>query len=95
MLFHPDQARAGKHHLEPQLFNWLRGRIDSFNAMFPGVVEGDVIYLDYIPGTGTRVTINNERKGEIPGSDFNNALMDIWLGEEPADRKLKKAMLGD
>jgi hypothetical protein len=62
--------------------------------MFPTVKEGDVIYLDYIPGSGTRVTINGENKGLIPGRDFNNALLDIWLGEEPADKSLKKAMLG-
>jgi hypothetical protein len=72
----------------------LRPQIDSFNAMFPTVRQGDVIYLDYIPGTGTRVTINDEQKGVIPGKDFNNAMLDIWLGEEPASGKLKKAMLG-
>ena len=74
--------------------NKLRSDIDKFNAMFPAVKAGDVIYLDYIPGTGTRVTINSEKKGVIPGRDFNNALVDIWLGEEPADSKLKQAMLG-
>jgi hypothetical protein len=72
----------------------LRPQIDKFNAMFPSVKEGDVIYLDYIPGRGTRVTINGESKGLIAGRDFNNALLDIWLGEEPADKGLKKAMLG-
>jgi len=72
----------------------LRPQIDKFNAMFPTVRQGDVIYLDYIPGTGTRVTVNGENKGVIPGKDFNNAMLDIWLGEEPASSKLKKAMLG-
>jgi len=72
----------------------LRPQIDKFNAMFPSVTEGDVIYLDYIPGTGTRVTINGEKKGVIAGRGFNNAMLDIWLGEDPADSKLKKAMLG-
>ena len=75
--------------------NRLRDQIDKFNALFPAVTAGDVIYLDYIPGTGTRVTINGERKGVIPGRDFNNAVIDIWLGKDPADEKLKKAMLGD
>ena len=72
----------------------LRPRIDKFNAMFPTVRQGDVIYLDYIPGTGTRVSINGENKGVIAGKDFNNAMLDIWLGEEPASSKLKDAMLG-
>jgi len=72
----------------------LRPQIDKFNAMFPTVKRGDVIYLDYIPGRGTRVTINSEQKGVIAGKAFNSALLDIWLGGEPADKKLKKAMLG-
>ena len=72
----------------------LQPQINEFNAMFPAVVQGDVIYLDYLPGRGTQVTINGERKGVIAGREFNNALLDIWLGDEPADSKLKKAMLG-
>lgn len=74
--------------------NKLRPQIDKFNAMFPAVKAGDVIHLDYIPGRGTRVTVNDKKKGVIPGRDFNNAMVDIWLGESPADSKLKKAMLG-
>jgi len=72
----------------------LQPQIDKFNAMFTTVKQGDVIYLDYIPGTGTRVTINGDNKGVIAGRDFNSALLDIWLGEAPADKKLRKAMLG-
>ena len=33
-------------------------------------------------------------KGVIEGEDFNAALLDIWLGEEPADDDLKEEMLG-
>ncbi|NNL06621.1 MAG: chalcone isomerase family protein [Gammaproteobacteria bacterium] len=72
----------------------FRSQIDDFNAMFPTVVKGDVVYIDYIPGTGTRVAINAEKKGVISGRDFYNALLDIWLGKEPADTGLRKAMLG-
>ncbi|MDH3389472.1 MAG: chalcone isomerase family protein, partial [Gammaproteobacteria bacterium] len=32
--------------------------------------------------------------GLIPGEDFKNALLEIWLGNYPADKKLKKGMLG-
>lgn len=43
---------------------------------------------------GTRLTINGEEKGVIAGADFYSALLDIWLGDEPADDDLKDAMLG-
>jgi hypothetical protein len=72
----------------------LRGRIEKFNALFPTVHAGDEVLLDYIPNTGTQVTINGELRGVIEGGDFNTALLDIWLGEEPADESLKEAMLG-
>lgn len=69
-------------------------RLTIFNAMFETVHAGDVILLDYIPGTGTSVTINAIRKGVIPGEDFNQALLAIWLGNKPADADLKEEMLG-
>ncbi|MGB5395783.1 MAG: chalcone isomerase family protein [Gammaproteobacteria bacterium] len=78
-----------------ETFKSLRPRIDKFNAMFPNVYEGDVVLLDYIPGKGTVVTIKGEEKGVIEGADFNRALMDIWLGDEPVDSGLKDALLGD
>ena len=72
----------------------LQARIDIFNSYFPDLKKGDVLLYDFIPAKGTRVTINGEEKGVIEGADFYAALLDIWLGEEPADDDLKDAMLG-
>ena len=66
---------------------------DVFNAV-KAAKNGDVILLDYLPGAGTRVTVRGEDKGTIPGEEFNRALLRIWLGNQPADASLKKAMLG-
>ena len=76
-------------------FDTLHERIERFNAMFPTVHKGDEVLLDVIPSEGTRVTINGEDKGMIQGEDFAVALLDIWLGDEPADENLKEALLGD
>jgi hypothetical protein len=73
----------------------LHDRIERFNAMFPSLHAGDVVLLDYVPGKGTVVTIKGEVKGVIAGEDFNRALLDIWLGDEPADSGLKDALLGE
>lgn len=72
----------------------LAERIGRFNAMFSTVHDGDVVLLDYVPGRGTLVNIRGEEKGMIAGEDFNAALLDIWLGDEPADDDLKEALLG-
>jgi len=73
----------------------LAPEITQFNAMFPSLKEGDIVILDYLPGKGTRVTIKGKVKGIIKGKDFNRALLDVWLGNEPADETLKQAMLGN
>jgi hypothetical protein len=71
----------------------LQSRIDQFNEMFVDVKKGDLIVLDFIPNSGTVVTIANQQKGVIPGKDFNDALLRIWLGEEPVDDGLKEKLL--
>jgi len=75
--------------LEPQ----MKQLEDIFSAV-KAAKSGDVILLDYLPGTGTRVTVRGDDKGAIPGEEFNRALLRIWLGDRPADAALKKAMLG-
>ena len=36
----------------------LQARLKTFNSYFPDLKKNDVMQYDYIPGTGTRVTIN-------------------------------------
>ncbi|PHR27923.1 MAG: hypothetical protein COA36_08150 [Desulfotalea sp.] len=71
----------------------LQPRIDSFNAMFSEVKRGERIVLDYVPGKGTTVTVAGVEKGVIQGKDFNDALLRIWLGQNPVNKKLKKQLL--
>lgn len=74
----------------------LQPRIDKFNAMFDqDMVEGDTIIFDYIPGKGTEVSIKGTVIGTIEGKDFNDALLSIWLGDEPVGSDLKKSLLGE
>ena len=75
------------------------GQIGKFGEMFASVDQirkGDVLHMDWIPGTGTVCELNGKRIGE-PAADitFYNAVLRIWLGEKPADRSLKPALLGD
>lgn len=57
--------------------------------------KGSHIDLDYVPGVGTRVSLQGKPVlKDIPGEDFYRALMRIWLGDDPADRRLKQDLLG-
>jgi hypothetical protein len=73
----------------------LKPRIAQLLSLFADGKEGDVILIDYLPGSGTVVTLNGAPKGKpIPGEDFYRALLRIWLGDKPVDDDLKQAMLG-
>ena len=72
----------------------------KFGEMFSSVTEplkkGDTITLDWVPGSGTVSTINGKVMGEpLPDIAFNNAMLRIWLGDNPAQGDLKKALLGE
>ncbi len=58
------------------------------------IKEGAVIFLDGIPGQGTRVTANGKVRGTVAGDELFPALLRVWLGDKPADEDLKKGMLG-
>ncbi len=82
-----------KNNTSPEQLATLADRINTFNALFDSVQEGDAIVLDYQPQSGTRVSIKGKEKGLIVGKDFNDALLRIWLGDRPVTDDLKKAML--
>lgn len=60
------------------------------------LVPGDVITLDWIPGTGMVVTAKGKVQGEpFKEPEFYKAIMSIWFGPVPADFRLKDALLGE
>jgi hypothetical protein len=74
----------------------IKTEIDTFNACFSQKASKDDIYdIIYIPGQGVSVYIKGELKGTIKGLDFKKAVFSIWLGEKPADSKLKRQLLGE
>ncbi len=76
----------------------IESRLRDLNRMMStvGVLKkGSTVFLDYIPNTGTSVTINGEEKIIIKGDDFFQALLRIWIGNKPVDGTLRRAMLGD
>jgi hypothetical protein len=57
--------------------------------------SGSRLHIDFLPGRGTRVALNDSPKGElIEGEDFYLAILRIWLGPRPPDIALKEALLG-
>ena len=68
--------------------------VDTVNALGEIKAKSTIVF-DLIPEKGTVLTINGQQKGkDIPGEDFANALLRVWLGEDPVQNDLKQALLG-
>lgn len=73
----------------------IQSEIDQLMSVFKEEIkEGDVFDLVYVPGEGVKVFKNSEQKGTVGDLEFKKALFGIWLSDEPAQKSLKKKMLG-
>ncbi|QNJ98549.1 chalcone isomerase family protein [Constantimarinum furrinae] len=73
----------------------LSSEIEKFIGFFSEeIVEGNTFDITYQKGKGVVAYKNGKELGTIPGMKFKKALFGIWLGDDPADTKLKKALLG-
>lgn len=75
--------------IQPQLEQFL-----ALLRKLGTVSKGSVVELDYQPDVGTRVWLNQRLLGAVPGMPFNRSLLRIWLGEQPIQSSLKRALLG-
>ncbi|WOT06209.1 chalcone isomerase family protein [Shewanella youngdeokensis] len=73
----------------------IQTQIDQFMALFSDeIIDGDQFTLLASKAAGVTAFKNGVAQATISGEDFRQALLNIWLGEEPAQKSLKKAMLG-
>ncbi|PID41757.1 MAG: hypothetical protein CSB48_13395 [Proteobacteria bacterium] len=80
-------TREEQARLEPQ--------IKQFLSIFKGKLhKNDEVSIDYIPGLGTKVSIAGVEKGVIPGKRFSDALLSMWVGNEPVSDSFKNNILG-
>ncbi len=79
----------------PEIISSLEKEIKIFHQIWKDhpINHGDELWIDYIPTTGTRVSVNGQVISQIPGKTFYQAFLRAWLGEYPVNPKLKKAML--
>jgi len=68
-------------------------RASSVACFNDEITKEDVFDITYANGK-TIVYKNGTEKGSVSGLEFKKALFGIWLGKKPADKDLKKGMLG-
>lgn len=86
-------TNAFRNELPASAMQRLKARLEKFNAMFGDVNEGDRFTFDFLSDGSTMVALNHHPIGHIEGTDFQQALLGIWLGKHPDDPDLKQALL--
>jgi hypothetical protein len=93
-----DLTLAANTILEKQLaaddLKALEPRIRQIHDAYRSVTQGDRYVMEYLPGEGTRLSLNGEILVTVEGRDFARAYFGIWLGEEPLSQNLRNALLG-
>ncbi len=91
-------SRGMEDNMDRATFSKLAPSVLRMGQIFADhkkLLVGDPFSIDWVPGTGTVITVKGQRQGEpFPEPEFFRALLGIWLGPQPADWKLKDALLG-
>lgn len=86
-----------RHYTTQQLEAW-RDQWRTLTTVISTMVlarRSDHVTWDYTPQEGARVMQNSvARVPSMPGEDFYNAVLRVWLGPQPADEDLKRGLLG-
>lgn len=72
----------------------LQSEIDSFIGVFKEEIEVGDVFKFITTGEVLKAYKNDKLLTTVEGEDFQRALFGIWLGNKPADKKLKGLMLG-
>ena len=82
--------KATKGNTDP-----IEAEIKTFLAwLAQPIKKGDVFEFAFIPPYTTHVIKNGKELGVIESKEFSSALFGIWLGDMPAEKKLKTGLLG-
>ena len=91
-------ARGMEENMDKTQFSKLVPGVMRMSQLFSdikGLKSGEGFTLDWVPGTGAVVSVKGVPQGEpFKEPEFFNAILRIWLGQAPADWRLKEALLG-
>jgi len=84
-------------HEPAELQARVKPRMDQLGAQIDGLGKlkvGDNVDLDWLPGKGTQLSHNGKVIGQaVPGDDLYGAVLRIFVGDHPVDRRLKAGLL--
>jgi hypothetical protein len=82
----------------PEQLAAMRDRVDAFDNVlrsYGDLHKGDVIDLDYVPGKGTFVAVNDKVNPKVvAGADLYAAMLSIFVGDRALDKGMRDGLLG-
>lgn len=107
MVFHIAMKRVSGRRIAKALYDALQlnlteeealaleDRLQLMVEMFDETVHrGEEGYIEWVPGLGSRIVLNGDVKGVIEGKDVYDAVLEIWVGENPVGTTFKNQILG-
>ena len=95
-----DKLNEGiKNNLNPQEFNAFIPSLVQLGGLFAQknqIKTGETVTIQDIPGKGSTIAIDGVASGgTFTEPQFFNSMLKIWLGKDPAEDRLKQALLGN
>ena len=87
-------AKGLASNVPPDRLTALQPKVDELNALYQDVKPRDHYTLTYVPGKGTELALNGERRGVVKGEEFAAAYFTIWLGTNAPRPEVRDALLG-
>lgn len=85
-----------ERNVEPAEKEKFAAELDSFLGYLrrgEDLSKGRVITVDFVPGEGMVLGLDEQRLGTIPGDDFYHVILRLWIGH-PLQPSIKEGLLG-
>lgn len=90
-----DAWKEGLEQNTPKALPEVKKAFASLCTWMEPIPKGNELTLTYVPGEGTTVEVNGKAKGTLPGKPTADAILDTWIGPDPAPgADFKKGILG-
>lgn len=83
----PDEWRS---RLENQISQEMLRTLQGF---YKDIRGGDIVTIGYAPDSGTAIRVNGETVVTQPGNSLIDAMLELWIGEDPISGNLKRLLL--
>jgi hypothetical protein len=72
----------------------ISSELEAINKLYVDIEDGDSYTLEYYPGQGTRLLLNDKELGTVAGADFAKAYFGIWLSAYSISMDMRDSLLG-